>query len=80
MKEQNYFPTLSETIKEAILRGEKKGFKVIENTFTWPHVPYEQTIKVSLELEKNEKIQKKMLHISIYRMASGNYELTTYIN
>jgi len=38
-----------------------------------------KTTKVNLELLKNGKPQKKMLHIQVYGMKNG-YELNAYIN
>lgn len=77
-----YFDTMSLAIDTAKEQADRKNFEVIDNELLWEHVPYGQTRKRSLELvSKNTGAKsKKMLHVSLYRMESGRYELTAYIN
>jgi hypothetical protein len=77
-----YHDTLLEALSAAIKYANDKGFDVIENDVMWNGMPYEtyQTRLYKLiNLAKNT-LYKKCLNISLYRMPSGRYELTTYIN
>lgn len=42
-------------------------------------VRYLETFRKSFTLYKEGREQKKLLHVSIYRMETGRYELTAYI-
>jgi hypothetical protein len=57
-----------------------KGYVVNFESITPEHVAYGQTVKYSVELMKDGAPARKMLQISLYRMESGKYELTNYIN
>ena len=63
--------------------AEKRGYEVdLDDMFTLgtTNLYNEENIRKSLELTKNGKPQKKMIHVQIYRLSSGNYELNMYIN
>jgi hypothetical protein len=77
MHKQIYFSSQAQALEAATDRAQAKGFVV--GTIPADHVAYETTRKYHVELTKEEKLQKKMLHISLYRMPSGSYELTDYI-
>ena len=55
--------------------------KFPENIWT-EHVQYGQTVNYTLDLtvRKTGNPARKALHISLYRMDSGKYELTYYVN
>ena len=80
-----YFDTQSDAVEFAKNNVENRGFEVkdedIANSkFGEGWVGYENTRRDTIPLYKNGKPQLKMLQISIYRMPSGKYELTSYIN
>ena len=87
---EEYYKSASEAADTARKYAEKKGFDIDENDWQTqialggkhnrlrPGVG--KTHKFSIGLSKNGKPQKKMLHISLYGMSSGKYELTQYIN
>jgi hypothetical protein len=70
---QNYFQTLSDAIDEAFERTRAKGFTIIDSDQLWDHM-YPETSQTKLyALEKDGKLSKKGLNISIYRMPSSRY-------
>jgi hypothetical protein len=85
-----YFKSASEAADSARAMAEKKGYEIDENDWhsqialggkynrLRPGVG--KTHSFIVQLLKNGKPQRKALSISLYGMASGNYELTTYIN
>ena len=85
-----YFKSASEAADAARAMAEKKGYEIDENDWhsqialggkynrLRPGVG--KTHSFIVQLLKNGKPQRKALSISLYGMASGNYELTTYIN
>jgi hypothetical protein len=75
-----YFDTLGQAIDAAKEYATKKGYEVIENDTLMEPCNYGHTCKYQYALTKGGKPQKKMLQVSIYRMDSGKYELTQYIN
>ena len=78
---QTYFETQLAAIDAAIIGAEDRGFEVVIPTTCWAdHVAYGTTVKYTLDLVKAGKPQRKALVISLYRMESGKYELTDYIN
>ena len=82
--EEIYFDSLGSALDAAVDRTEAKGYTVDKDSLFFNlgtgGIKYETTKSASIPLEKGGKPQRKMLQISIYRMASGKYELTTYIN
>lgn len=78
-----YFKTQSAALEFAEADAIKRGFRVIfPDAFFGISIYSEQYGKYSFQLEysNQEKTTRKMLHVTLYRMPSGNYELVHYIN
>lgn len=76
-----YFQTQALAIDHAIESAQKRGYVVDIPQRIWTEaVNYLSTVRYVLDLFKDEKLQRKGLVIVLYRMDSGNYELTSYIN
>lgn len=76
-----YYNLQGEAIDQAFTEARKRGYEVIQPERIWIEaVNYGDTVKYHLGLIKDGKVQRKMLHISLYRMDNGKYELTSYIN
>ena len=78
-----YHNTMSEAIQAAIEYAKSKGFQVAsedEDNIWWEAMQYETYQTKLYTLYKDNVQVKKCLNISLYRMPSGRYELTTYIN
>jgi hypothetical protein len=76
--------TLHSAIQTALAATRKQGYEVSEdeefNKITTGDKPYAgETKDYHLELTKGGKPQRKLLHIQIYRMDNGRYELNFYI-
>lgn len=82
--EEIYHETLSSALEFAKEKAEKAGYEIDEddmfNTFGTGGVGYGETKSGIISLYKNGKPARKGLAISIYRMPSGKYELTSYVN
>lgn len=82
--QDTYFKTLHAALNHAVVSTNARGFDIkaddLFRAFGTGGVNYGETRKGHLPLWKAEKAQRKMLQISIYRMDSGTYELTHYIN
>lgn len=83
--DDTYHKSYTHAIEAAEVYARKKGY-TIENDEMFTKVGMNskrpsvgKTTRVSLELLKNGKPQKKMLHIQVYGMKNG-YELNAYIN
>ena len=80
-----YFKSYTAAIEAARAAALKKGFEIDDDEmFTKVGVGSKKpsvgkTTRVSLELTKAGKPQRKMLHIQVYGMNNG-YELNSYIN
>lgn len=75
-----YFPTLAQTLAAAFETAIAKGYSIVEDSANFEHVAYETTQRKSYELtDAFGKTMKKSLHVIVYRMSSGSYELTSYI-
>ena len=80
-----YHKSYTHAIEAAEVYAKKKGYEIDDDEmFTKVAMNSKRpsvgkTTKVSLELLKNGKPQKKMLHIQVYGMKNG-YELNAYIN
>jgi len=74
-----YFPTMSQAIDKAKDEAAARGFQVVDNELLWEPVDYGKIKRRSLELVKDGKTSRKMLHVSLYRMDSGRYELVSHI-
>lgn len=75
-----YFTTIARAIEYATDTAEIRGFQHAFNYNSYYSLAIGQTWKITSQLLKDNKLQSKQLHIIIYRMDSGNYELTHYIN
>lgn len=71
---------MAQAIDAAYTYVREKGFEPVELAFMWDHVPYGETRSTSIELTKDGKESKKCLHVQLYRMDSGRYELNAYMN
>mgnify|MGYP005990489129 CR=1 FL=1 len=79
--QETYFDTQSAALDSAESYALNRGYEADMSSFYPEHVKYGQTVQYHIELKKNDKlVNNKMLHISLYRMDSGKYELTNYIN
>jgi len=84
-KDEIYFKSYTHAIEAAEVMALKKGYTIEDDEMfnkvgmnsKRPSVG--KTTKVNLELLKNGKPQKKMLHIQVYGM-KNSYELNAYIN
>lgn len=78
-----YFTTAARAIDYAMDTAELKGYTpalfMDINTSMFSLSPG-QHWTIHSQLIKNNVIQSKQLHIILYRLDSGNYELTHYIN
>ena len=77
-----YFKTQSEALNhvfDMVKTGGKYTIEFPENIWT-EHVNYGTSVHYHLPLivSKTGNPAKKWLHITLYRMDSGNYELTYY--
>lgn len=85
-KYQIYHNSYTSAINTALEYAEFKGFDYDkEETATkigmGPKKPSDgKTNRFSIELMKNGKPQNKQLHIQVYGMGNGKYELNTYIS
>ena len=80
---KTYFETQSSALNEAFEKAQAKGYTVNEPNRIWTeHVSYGTTVHYHLPLIKTStgNPARKWLHISLYRMDSGKYELTYYFN
>lgn len=82
----NYFTTYFSTQNEALEFvkenvDKENWYEIVYPDRIWTeHVAYGQTVFYHLDLmvKKSGNMAKKCLHIILYRMASGNYELNFY--
>jgi len=82
--EDIYFDTLSQALDKVLEKTTKEGFEIVDQEREFFHfgiggIQYGETKRASFNLEKDEKPSRKKLHIQIYRMESGRYELNQYI-
>jgi len=78
-----YHNTLSEALSEVEEFLSKKGYGIDDEQlfqFGVGGIPYGQTKRKSFELNRNGEPAKNLLHVQIYRMDSGKYELNMYYN
>jgi hypothetical protein len=77
-----YFSTQNQALESVYESIEKENhYEIIFPDRIWTeHVAYGNTIFYNLELKvkRTGNPAKKHLHISLYRMDSGNYELNFY--
>ena len=84
-----YHKSFTSASQEARQIAENKGFAINEENWTTqvafggrytrsrPEVGVSHSF--SVELTKNEKVQRKHLHFQVYGMESGNFELNAYV-
>ena len=88
-KTETYFTSATDALNYAKQSVEKMGYTVDEDSW-WNQVAtggsygrfrpgVGKTTKASVVLVKNDKPQKKHLHIQLYGMESGKYELNFYV-
>jgi len=78
-----YLESQSAALNEAYTNAQSKGYTVNEPNNIWTeHVHYGTTVQYNLPLIKTStgNPARKWLHINLYRMDSGKYELTYYFN
>jgi hypothetical protein len=85
INDEIYFQTLSEALDSARRKAEKKGYTVNEDDmfthFGTGGISYGETKRANIGLLVDGIPQpRRNLTIAIYRMDSGTYELTSYIN
>jgi hypothetical protein len=75
-----YHKTLASALDEIERYAQVRGYDPIEfGPFDTEHISYGTTKKITLELSIDGKPQRKRMHVQIYRMDSGNYELNMYV-
>lgn len=85
LQNETYFETLSAALDAVKEKVAKKGYTVDEDDmftqFGTGGIGYGQTKRANIPLLKDGVPQKnRSITIAIYRMDSGKYELTSYIN
>ncbi|MDY0215270.1 MAG: hypothetical protein RBS24_07160 [Bacilli bacterium] len=84
--DQVYHKSYSSAVQYALDQAKKKGFTYDDDEYfsivaTGTKKPsVGKTTKFSLPLYKGEKKVKPALHVQVYGMDSGNYELNYYIS
>lgn len=79
-----YYETLSEVVDAIVARAaadriELKSPAEVQEIFSG-HIAYEQDRSGNFEIAAlNGKPSRKWFHAQVYRMASGRYELVTYV-
>ena len=86
---QTYFETASGAVQHAKSDAEYRGYEVDDHDwmamatggkYTKMRPSVDETKSFSVGLTKDGKEQDKALHITLYGMPSGKFELTSYIN
>lgn len=77
-----YYATQNQALEAVYAEIEKENhYEIVFPDRIWTeHVAYDHTVSYNLELKvkRTGNAAKKYLHIALYRMPSGNYELTFY--
>jgi hypothetical protein len=82
-KIDSYFQTQASALDATVSAADEMGYIIKYPDRIWAeHVNYGHTVKYSFPLivKKTGNHAKKRLHITLYRMDSGSYELTYYFN
>lgn len=84
INDETYFATLSEALDQVNKKAVSKGYDEINPDeffqFGMGGISYGETKRKSFSLTKNGiPVLKRMMHVAIFRMDSGTYELTCYI-
>jgi hypothetical protein len=87
---ETYFKSFTDAASAAKAYAMKKGYEIDENDwqtqiamggkYSRSRPGVGKTNSFTVGLLRNGKPQRKALHISVYGMESGNFELTNYIN
>lgn len=78
--------TLHSAIQTALAATRKMGYDISDEeefnkiTTSYKNLSTGKTEQFHLELVKGGKPQRKLLHIQVYKMDSGKYELNFYVN
>ncbi len=78
-----YFGTQAAALIYAEQETRDRGYNIQYADYLWTeHVNYGTSVKYQFPLYnfKRNCRSRKWVHINLYRMDSGNYELTYYIN
>jgi hypothetical protein len=81
-----YYNTQSSALSELEKEVNVLGYDILYPDYFWTeHVQYGKTVKYTLAILYNKgrwvgKLANKCLHVQIYRMDNGKYELNFYIN
>ena len=78
-----YFSTQAAALMAAEDETRKRGYDIVCADHLWTeHVNYGSTVKYDFPLivAKTGNEAKKWLHIQLYRMGKGQYELNFYIS
>lgn len=80
-----YFDTFSQALESVLEYVKKNGYEIVDQErefflYGIGGVNYGDTKRKAFDLIKDEKPSKKKLHVQIYRMDSGRYELNKYIS
>ncbi len=83
-REEVYFDTLSAALDGVRAKVSANNYQIANADNHFFHfsiggVSYGETKKGSFDLVQNGKETKKKIHVQIYRMDSGRYELNCYI-
>jgi hypothetical protein len=87
---ETYFKSFTDAASAAKAYAMKKGYEIDEDDwqtqiamggkYSRSRPGVGKTNKFTIGLLRNGKSQRKALHIAVYGMESGNFELTNYIN
>lgn len=77
--QQIYFNLLSEVYDSVSADLAELGFEPVDFGFI-ESVPYGKTVSNNYAIKKADTGKYRHLHMSIYRMDGGKYELVAYIN
>lgn len=80
-KLDTYFQTQAGALNAVETLANDLGYEIKYPENIWSeHVNYTKTVKYSFPLivKKTGNFARKQLHIALYRMESGSYELTYY--
>jgi hypothetical protein len=85
-----YFKSFTDAASAARAYAMKKGYEIDENDwqsqiamggkYSRSRPSVGKTNSFTIGLMRNGKPQKRALHISVYGMESGNFELTNYVS
>ena len=82
-KLETYFSTQAAALMAVETEVRNRGYNIVYADHLWcEHVNYGHTIKYSfpLTLVKTGNDARKWLHIQLYRMGNGQYELNFYLS